>query len=95
MHHHEAVHVPPAARALPFVRARMAARAQRRDLRVGRHRAVQDRDLQKLLERLAETSGGRSFFSEDPQKLEAIFAEIIESIISKPKLIILGSGSTA
>jgi VWFA-related protein len=41
---------------------------------------VHARDLQKLLERLAETSGGRSFFSQDPQKLDAIFAEIMEDI---------------
>jgi VWFA-related protein len=47
---------------------------------VGQGRAVHSRDLQKLMERLAEISGGRSFFSEEPEKLNAIFAEIIEDI---------------
>jgi len=47
---------------------------------VGQGRAVHSRDLQRLMERLAETSGGRSFFSEDPRKLDGIFAEIMDDI---------------
>jgi VWFA-related protein len=47
---------------------------------IGQGRAVGSRDLQKLLQRLADVSGGRAFFSDDQKKLEAIFAQILEDI---------------
>lgn len=47
---------------------------------VGQGRAVHARDLQKLLQRLATTSGGRAFFSNDPSKLDKIFTEILEDL---------------
>lgn len=47
---------------------------------VGQGRAVHTKTLRTLMERLAEISGGRAFFSEDPAKLDAIFAEIVEDL---------------
>lgn len=47
---------------------------------IGQGRAVHDRQLQRLMERLSEISGGRAFFSDDPSKLERIFTEILEDI---------------
>jgi Ca-activated chloride channel family protein len=47
---------------------------------IGQGRALHSRDLQKLLQRLAELSGGRSFFSADPDKLDVIFDEIVEDL---------------
>ena len=47
---------------------------------VGQGRAVHSKDLQKLLQRIATTSGGRSFFSSTPQKLDEAFAEILDDL---------------
>ncbi len=43
---------------------------------VGQGRAVHSKDLQKLLQRIATTSGGRAFFS----KLDEAFGEILEDL---------------
>lgn len=47
---------------------------------IGQGRAVHSRDLQKLLQRLADLSGGRAFFTDDPAKLQTIFGQILEDI---------------
>jgi VWFA-related protein len=47
---------------------------------VGQGRAVHSKDLQKLLQRIATTSGGRSFFSSTPEKLDEAFAEILDDL---------------
>jgi Ca-activated chloride channel homolog len=47
---------------------------------VGQGRAVHSKDLQKLLQRIATTSGGRAFFSDTPQKLDEAFAEILDDL---------------
>ncbi len=47
---------------------------------VGQGRAVHSKDLQKLLQRIATTSGGRSFFSGTPEKLDEAFAEILDDL---------------
>ena len=47
---------------------------------VGQGRAVHAKDLQKLLQRLATTSGGRAFFSNSPSKLDEVFAEILDDL---------------
>ena len=47
---------------------------------VGQGRAVHSKDLQKVLHRIATTSGGRAFFSNTPQKLDEAFAEILDDL---------------
>ena len=47
---------------------------------VGQGRAVHSKDLQKLLQRIATTSGGRAFFSSTPQKLDEAFGEILDDL---------------
>ena len=47
---------------------------------IGQGRAVGSRDLQKLLQRLADVSGGRAFFTDDQKKLETVFTQILEDI---------------
>jgi Ca-activated chloride channel family protein len=47
---------------------------------VGQGRAVSSKELQKLLQRLTTTSGGRAFFSNAPSKLDEIFAEILDDL---------------
>ena len=47
---------------------------------VGQGRAVHSKDLQKLLQRIATTSGGRAFFSNTPQKLDEAFGEILDDL---------------
>jgi VWFA-related protein len=47
---------------------------------IGQGRAVHAKDLQKLLERLAATSGGRAFFSNSPAKLDEVFGAILEDL---------------
>jgi VWFA-related protein len=47
---------------------------------IGHGRAVHSRDLQRLLDRLAEVSGGRSFVASDESKLDAVFAQILEDL---------------
>jgi Ca-activated chloride channel family protein len=47
---------------------------------IGQGRAVNVKVLQKLLQRLATTSGGRAFFSNDPAKLDGVFSEILEDL---------------
>jgi Ca-activated chloride channel family protein len=47
---------------------------------VGQGRAVHVKNLQKLLERIATTSGGRAFFAATPAKLDEIFAEILDDL---------------
>ncbi|HEX6975736.1 MAG TPA: VWA domain-containing protein, partial [Vicinamibacterales bacterium] len=47
---------------------------------IGQGRAVGSRTLQKLLQRLSDVSGGRSFFTDDRQKLQEIFKQILEDI---------------
>ncbi|OFW04862.1 MAG: hypothetical protein A3H96_10665 [Acidobacteria bacterium RIFCSPLOWO2_02_FULL_67_36] len=47
---------------------------------IGQGRAVNVKPLQKLLQRLAATSGGRAFFSNDTAKLNGVFAEILDDL---------------
>ena len=47
---------------------------------VGQGRAVHEKNLQKLLERVATTSGGRAFFSSTPSKLDEVFSEILDDL---------------
>ena len=47
---------------------------------VGQGRAVHSKDLQKLLQRITTTSGGRAFFSTSPQKLDEAFGEILDDL---------------
>jgi len=47
---------------------------------IGQGRAVHARELQKLMQRLADVSGGRAFFSDDRTKLETVFSQILEDI---------------
>ena len=47
---------------------------------VGQGRAVHSKDLQKLLQRIATTSGGRAFFSNTPRKLDEAFGEILDDL---------------
>ena len=47
---------------------------------IGQGRAVHAKDLQKLLQRLATTSGGRAFFSDTPAKLDEVFTEILDDL---------------
>ena len=47
---------------------------------IGQGRAVHDKDLQKLLQRVATTSGGRAFFANTPSKLDEVFAEILDDL---------------
>ncbi|HMC77142.1 MAG TPA: VWA domain-containing protein [Vicinamibacterales bacterium] len=47
---------------------------------IGQGRALQVSALQQLMRQLAAGSGGRAFFSEQEEKLEAIFREILEDL---------------
>lgn len=47
---------------------------------VGQGRAVHAKNLQKLLQQIATTSGGRAFFAATPGKLDEIFGEILEDL---------------
>ena len=47
---------------------------------IGQGRAVHARELQKLMQRLADVSGGRAFFTADRAKLEEIFTQILEDL---------------
>lgn len=47
---------------------------------IGQGRAVQAPQLQRLLRRLATVSGGQPFFTEDPARLDAVFAQILEEL---------------
>ena len=47
---------------------------------VGQGRAVHAKNLQKLLEQIATTSGGRPFFAATPAKLDETFGEILEDL---------------
>ena len=47
---------------------------------IGQGRAVEAPALQKLLRQIATVSGGRAFFSNDPQTLDAVFTEILEDL---------------
>jgi len=47
---------------------------------VGQGRAVHEKNLQKLLDRVATTSGGRAFFSTTPSKLDEVFSQILEDL---------------
>lgn len=47
---------------------------------IGQGRAVNVKDLQKLLQHVATTSGGRAFFSSTPGKLDEIFTEILDDL---------------
>lgn len=47
---------------------------------IGQGRSIHSGALQKLLQQLADISGGRAFFSNDPAKLRGTFAEILEDI---------------
>ncbi|HEY7499826.1 MAG TPA: VWA domain-containing protein [Vicinamibacterales bacterium] len=47
---------------------------------IGQGRAVRTRDLQAVLSRFAEASGGRAFFTEDVDKLDKFFEEILEDL---------------
>jgi VWFA-related protein len=47
---------------------------------IGQGRALKAPALQQLMRQLAEGSGGRAFFSDNDQKLEAIFQDIVEDL---------------
>ncbi len=47
---------------------------------VGLGRAVQSRDLQKLMSRIATVSGGRAFSTDNPGELDEIFQQILEDL---------------
>ena len=47
---------------------------------IGQGRAVRSAELQKLMKQLARVSGGRAFFTEDPERLTVIFEEILEDL---------------
>jgi len=47
---------------------------------IGQGRAVHDKDLQRLLQRVATTSGGRAFFAATPTKLDEVFTEILDDL---------------
>ena len=47
---------------------------------IGQGRAVENRDLQKLMKRMADVSGGRAFFTDDPARLDSVFTEILEDL---------------
>jgi Ca-activated chloride channel homolog len=47
---------------------------------IGQGRAVRTRDLQAVLSRFAEVSGGRAFFTEDVERLDKFFEEILEDL---------------
>jgi Ca-activated chloride channel family protein len=47
---------------------------------VGQGRAVANASLQELMRRLATVSGGRAFFTEDPARLDTVFAEILDDL---------------
>ena len=47
---------------------------------IGQGRAVRSPELQKLMKQLARVSGGRAFFTEDTDRLNTIFEEILEDL---------------
>ena len=47
---------------------------------IGLGRAVQSRDLQRLMTQIASVSGGRSFATDRPSELDNIFTEILEDL---------------
>lgn len=47
---------------------------------IGQGRAVRTRELQMVLARFAEVSGGRAFFTEDVERLDRFFEEILEDL---------------
>jgi Ca-activated chloride channel family protein len=47
---------------------------------IGQGRAVSAPALQKLLRQISTVSGGRAFFSNDPQRLDSVFTEILEDL---------------
>jgi VWFA-related protein len=47
---------------------------------IGQGRAVNNRQLQDLMRRIATVSGGRAFFTEDDNKLDTIFEEVLEDL---------------
>lgn len=47
---------------------------------IGHGQAVKSREMQKLLERLTDTSGGRLFVAADASKLDAVFAQILDEL---------------
>lgn len=50
---------------------------------IGQGRAVRSSDLQRLMRRLTTVSGGRAFFSDRPDALDTIFAEILADLRSQ------------
>lgn len=50
---------------------------------IGQGRAVRSSELQRLLRRLADVSGGRAFFTESQHALEDTFNEILEDLRSQ------------
>ena len=47
---------------------------------IGLGRAVQSRDLQKLMSQIANVSGGRAFSTDNPTELDEIFHQILEDL---------------
>jgi Ca-activated chloride channel homolog len=47
---------------------------------IGQGRAVHAKELQKLLQRLAGTSGGLALFASDPSKLDEVFTQILDDL---------------
>jgi VWFA-related protein len=47
---------------------------------IGQGRAIRTRDLQSILKRFADISGGRAFFTDDTSRLDQYFEEIIEDL---------------
>lgn len=47
---------------------------------IGQGQAAHDKDLQKLLQRIATTSGGRPYLASAPSKLDEVFSEILDDL---------------
>jgi VWFA-related protein len=47
---------------------------------IGAGRAIHDKNLQKLLQRITRTSGGRAFFADGPSALDGVFADILDDL---------------
>ena len=47
---------------------------------IGMGRAVQSRDLQRMMSQIAGVSGGRSFSTDDPSELDEVFHQILEDL---------------
>jgi VWFA-related protein len=47
---------------------------------IGQGRAVENKDLQALMNRIARVSGGRAFFTDDNGQLDVAFEQILDDL---------------